>query len=168
MAIGIETERKLIIKLPDISLLAREDGYRKSEIVQTYFSSGDGVTHRVRKRVYEGETVYTETKKTRISKMSVIEDERTISEEEYLALLENHQIFGTPLHKSRHIFSYGGYTVEVDVYPQWTRTCILEVEVESEEVSLTLPPYIEVLRDVSGMKAYSNHTMSFAFPEEII
>lgn len=167
MAVGVETERKLVIRMPDISLLEKEEGYRKSEIVQTYFASPSGVTHRVRKRAYEGETVYTETKKTRISKMSVIEDERVLSEEEYNALLASGEVIGS-LSKTRHIFLFGGHTIEVDVYPLWKRSCVLEVELLSETEELTLPSYIAVLEDVTGSRKYSNHNMSFSFPEELI
>ena len=167
MAIGIETERKLIIRMPDPSVLAREADYRKSEITQIYFASGDGVTHRVRRRVYKDKTVYTETKKTRISRMSVIEDEREISVEEYEALLASLTVIGS-LTKARHAFTFQGHTVEIDIYPQWMKSCVLEVELASEEEALMLPSYIEVLRDVTGSRDYSNHTMSQKFPEEII
>ena len=167
MAIGIETERKLIIRMPDISLLKAENGYRESEITQIYFSSENGVTHRVRKRVYVEKTVYTETKKTRISKMSVSEDERELTKEEYDALTKTAEVIGA-LTKTRHIFTFSGHTVEIDMYPQWTKSCVLEVELGREDEELTLPSYIEILKDVTGSREYSNHTMSQKFPEEII
>ena len=167
MAIGIETERKFIIRMPELSVLMCETGYRSSEITQTYFASEDGVTHRVRRREYTDRTDYTETKKTRISKMSVIEDERELTAEEYESLLGSHTVIGS-LTKTRHIFLYGGHTVEIDIYPEWTKSCVLEVELSGEQESLTLPSYIEVLKDVTGSRAYSNHTMSQKFPEELI
>ena len=47
------------------------------------------------------------------------------------------------LSKTRHIFLFGTHTVEVDVYPLWKRSCVLEVELESETEELTLPSSIE-------------------------
>ncbi len=167
MAVAIETEKKFIIRMPDITLLEGEMGYRKSEITQTYFSSLSGVTHRVRKRAFSDKVVYTETKKTRISKMSVIEDERELTEEEYERLLSTMEVIGS-LFKTRHIFLFGGHTIEVDIYPLWKRSCVLEVELEGETEELTLPSYIEILEDVTGSRKYSNHNMSLSFPEEIV
>ena len=167
MAIGIETERKFIIRMPECSALCAEEGYQASEITQIYFASKDGVTHRVRRRAYKEKTSFTETKKTRISKMSVIEEEHELTAEEYESLLASHTVIGS-LTKTRHIFLYGGHTIEIDIYPDWTRSCVLEVELASEDEGLTLPSYIEVLRDVTGSREYSNHTMSQKFPKEII
>ena len=167
MAIGIETERKLIIKMPDFSTIMSEEGYQRSEITQIYFASECGVTHRVRKRVFQNKTAYTETKKTRISQMSVIEEENEISKAEYDTLLSTLFVVGR-LTKTRHIFTYLEHTIEIDVYPEWTKSCVLEVELGSEDETLILPSYIEMLRDVSGSREYSNHTMSQKFPEEII
>ncbi len=168
MAVAIETEKKFIIRIPSVSLLEKEEGYRKSEITQTYFFSPSGVTHRVRKREFENEVIYTETKKTRISKMSVIEDERALSSEEYEELLATQEIIGTPLSKTRHIFHYDSHTIEIDIYPFWKKSCILEVELKSEDEQISLPPYIEIIEDVSGSREYSNYTMSLAFPKERI
>ena len=83
MSIPVEIERKFVIAMPDISFISTLDGYSFSDIEQTYLCSDEGVTRRVRARKYQGRTVYTETKKMRIDKMSAHEDEREISREEY-------------------------------------------------------------------------------------
>ena len=43
---------------------------------------------------------------------------------------------------------------------------VLEVELESEDTPLTLPPYITVLREVTGEKAYKNRALAAHIPEE--
>lgn len=166
MAVGIETERKFIICTPEFSLLAQQQGYGRSEIVQTYFDTAAGITHRVRKRTGMNGTRYTETKKTRISRMSVIEDEVELCEQEYLDRLSTLRIVGEPLHKTRHIFSYGGRVFEVDIYPGWQKHAVMEVEFSDEGESIELPPFIEIVKDVTGVRAYSNYAMAIAFPEE--
>ena len=166
MAVGIETERKFIIRTPDLALLGAQEGYAKSEIVQTYFDSADGITHRVRKRAGEGGTHYTETKKTRISHMSVIEDEIELCEVEYLERLGTLKTVGTPLCKTRHIFSFGAHTFEVDIYPGWKEHAVMEVEFSDESEQISLPPFIEIVKDVTGVRGYSNYAMALAFPEE--
>lgn len=166
MAVGVETERKFIIRTPVLSLLEDQVGYEKSEIVQTYFVSDNGVTHRVRARAGKNATVYTETKKTRISRMSVIEDEVKISEAEYLERLAALKTVGMPVRKTRHVFSYDGHLFEVDIYPGWKHHAIMEVEFSSEDERIQTPPFIEIVREVTGEKKYSNHSMALAFPEE--
>ena len=100
--------------------------------------------------------------------MSSIENEREISEDEFLELAKNIEQGTRPLMKTRRTFEYCGRTVELDFYDAWEKTCILEIELGSENEKVTLPEFIEVLKDVTGNKSYSNHTMARKFPKEII
>ena len=168
MSIPVEIERKFVIELPDISTLSEREGYSSSEIDQTYLSSARTVTRRARARRFADRTVYTETKKVRIDRMSVFEDEREIDREEYEALLTEIMPGTVTLRKTRHTFGYLGRTVEIDVYPQWKRSCILEVELGSRDEVLVLPDFIRVVREVTGDKRYSNASMSKEFPQELI
>ncbi|MBR5140695.1 MAG: hypothetical protein IKV16_06535 [Clostridia bacterium] len=163
---NIEIERKYIIKLPDTSRLTEECGYTESDIVQIYLSSEPGVTHRIRSRRYGDKTVYTETKKTRIDKMSAYEDEREISEAEFSLLSKGIDAATRPIIKKRVTFDYLGNTVEIDIYPDWHRHAILETELLSREACAALPEYIEIVREVTGDFRYSNAVMARSFPEE--
>ena len=165
---SIEIERKYIIRIPDIEKMRAEAGYGASEILQIYLSSPRGVTHRIRKRASDGNAVYTETKKTRIDKMSCYEDERVIGESEFLSLSENMREGTQPIKKTRHVFVYDGHTFEVDVYPAWKSSCILETELGAASETVKFPDFIEVIAEVTGNPAYSNSAMSKSFPEEII
>ena len=100
--------------------------------------------------------------------MSAFEDEREITESEYVAMLQEIAPGTVTLHKTRHTFPYFGRTVEIDIYPDWQRSCILEVELESEDEELILPDFINVIKEVTGDKGYSNAAMSRKFPEELI
>ena len=168
MAKGIEIERKYVIKMPDISLLREKDGFSESEIMQIYLSSESGVTHRIRKRSFFGATAYSETKKTRIDSMSSIEEENEISEAEFKKLSYKIKPGTSPIIKKRYTFEFSGVVFEIDVYPAWQSTAIMETELESREVSAKMPPFIEILREVTGDFRYSNASMSREFPEELI
>lgn len=162
----LEIEKKYIILIPELDRLVELDGYTKSEIVQTYLISHPHITHRVRKRVYPDRTVYTETKKVRIDKISSYEDEREIDEVEYLALLALADPAASPVEKVRHTLPYGELTVEIDVYPNWEKCCIMEIELPDRENIPALPDYVTLVADVTGEKAYSNASMSRCFPSE--
>ena len=98
--------------------------------------------------------------------MSAVETERMITEEEFLSLAKERDRDSMPLLKCRHAFSYLGRVFEVDVYPLWHKYCIMEVELPSEDCSLEFPPFIRVLREITGDFRYSNASMSKAFPQE--
>lgn len=162
----IETERKYIIKLPDFSTLGRAAEYTSSEITQIYLTSEQGITHRIRARKYPERTVYTETKKVRISALSAVEEEREISEAEFTALSKNIKIGTNPVRKTRHTFVYEGQLFEIDVYPSWKCTAIMETELDDPEKKVKMPPFIRIVREVTGNKRYSNAAMSCIFPKE--
>ena len=162
----LEIEKKYVIEKPDIDALSSIDGYTKSEILQTYLLSNPKVTHRVRRRTYNGHTVYTETKKVRIDKISSFEDEREIDENEYLTLLAIADPMATPVEKTRHTVPIGELTLEIDVYPAWEKCCVMEIELPSRETEPIIPDFIHIIVDVTGDKRYSNASMSRAFPPE--
>lgn len=166
--VPVEIERKYVIKIPDIGELMRQGDYTVSRIEQTYLESEEGVTHRVRKRVYEDREVYTETKKMRIDKISSYEDEREIDGGEYLRLIERIKKGTRTLLKTRHTFRYSGQIFEVDIYPEWTSSCIMECELLSRDTEVELPSFINVVKEVSGDKKYSNASMSQKFPDELV
>ena len=163
----IEIERKYVIEKPNVSAMSACAGYSSSEIVQIYLTSEVGITHRVRSRAFpDGRTIYYETKKIRIDKMSSHELEREIKREEFDALAEKIAEGSRPIVKTRHTFDYMGQTFEIDVYPDWERTCIMETELPSRDTEVTFPDFIRVVAEVTGDKRYSNASMSRKFPEE--
>lgn len=168
MSIPIEIERKFVIEMPDISVLSSLPGYTSSDIEQTYLSSDAGVMRRVRARKYQGRTVYTETKKMRIDNMSAHEDERKITREEYETLLSEIMTGTVTIFKTRHTFDFSGRVLEIDIYPNWRKTAILEVELDSREATLDIPDFIKVVAEVTGEKKYSNAAMAHEFPNELI
>ena len=163
-----EIERKFVILKPDIEAICVLPEYTCSDIAQTYLVSDLGVTHRVRRRSYPDRTVWFETVKRRVSALTAVEEEREITEEEYIALLTRADPDGITLNKRRMTFAYGGLTFEIDLYPQWDRCCIMEVELEREDASVELPPFISIVGEVTGNRDYSNASMARRFPPEPI
>ena len=163
---SIETERKYIIRMPNISDMLCMPAYSVSSITQTYLNSPEGITNRVRKRTYKDKTVFTQTKKVRIDKISAYEDELEITENEYDLLLLDIKRGTVPVIKERHVFEYCNQLFEIDIYPQWTKTAIMETELDDREKEVEMPPFIHIVREVSGIKEYSNAAMSVRFPQE--
>ncbi len=168
MATVLEIEKKYVIKMPRIEELRAISGFAESDIVQIYLNAPSGVTHRVRKRVTDGKAVYSETRKSRVDKMSSYETEDEITEQRFSELIENQRKGSTPILKKRISFPYGGYVFEIDIYPAWKRSCILEIELGKREEKPKIPDFLELVADVTGNGAYSNSAMSNSFPKELI
>lgn len=166
MGNNIEIEKKYIIIKPDIDELSKMEDYTFSEIEQIYLSSPKGITHRVRSRKFFDKKVFTETTKVRIDKMSAYENEREIAEEEFLSLALQRDGETRPIKKIRHTFDFCGQTFEIDIYPEWKNTAILETELECREKTVEFPSFIKIVADVTGDKRYSNASMSKKFPDE--
>lgn len=164
----IEIERKYVIKMPDIDILKSQDGYTESKILQIYIESEAGVTHRIRKRSYSSRLIYTETKKSRIDSVSSFEEENEINEQRFATLSKQIKRGTVPLIKTRYTFTYNESTLEIDVYPRWKRSAIMETELVSREESVKMPPFIEIISEVTGDYRYSNAAMASEFPEELI
>ena len=165
---NLEIERKFIIELPNFEKMREMSGYAFSDITQVYMKTANGVSHRIRKRVAESVTEYTETKKTRIDEMTALEEEDAISEQRYLELYLKRDKSLNVITKRRHVFKYMGQLFEIDVYPEWERSCIMETELKSKSLCPQIPDFISIVRDVTGIREYSNHSMARIFPKEII
>lgn len=162
----IETERKFLIRMPDPAVLESLPGCERSRITQTYLVSEEHVTERIRKRVYADRTVYTHTVKRRISPLSSIEEETAISEDEYRLLKQRRDPKKSKIKKQRFAIPHAGHVAEIDIFPFWQKQAMLEIELQDEHDSVPLPPYVSVLREVTGDKTYSNNSMSRSIPAE--
>ena len=162
---NIETEHKYIIKMPPQMLLS---SLPSSKIEQTYISSSgdDHVTERVRRREYDDRVVYTHTKKRRLSDMSHEEYEDEISAEEYGALLARKCADTATLYKTRYLLTYMGQTFELDVYSFWQNIAVMELEVKDESDAVARPPEIDVIREVTGERRFTNAALSRSVPDE--
>lgn len=154
-----EIERKFLIKYPDTEFLRGLEGCERIGISQTYLLCDDG-SMRVRRSVYDDKTVYYRNIKKRISDMSHLEDEKIISEETYGELLFCRDTSRNTVEKTRYAFPFGGHIIEVDVYPFWSDRAVLEVELESEDEAFDIPPFISVIKEVTGDKRYSNKALA--------
>ena len=165
---NLEIERKYVIEKPQIDKMRECGAYTSSEIVQIYLDSETGVTRRVRSRTYpDGRVQYFETEKQRVDEMSSIEREREITKVEFdnfsLQIAQDTR----PIIKTRHTFDYLGQTFEIDVYPEWERTAVMETELPSRDTEVEMPDFIHIAVEVTGDKRYSNAAMSRKFPDEL-
>lgn len=160
-----EIERKFLISMPDLAAL--ENMGEKTTIVQTYLKTDEG-SARVRKRGSEGCWVYTHTEKKRLSDLRRIEREREIDEAEYLRLLEKADPQRRTIHKDRYCLEYMGQLLEIDVFPFYPDRAFLEIELENEEQPVHVPTWVELIKEVTSDRRYTNAALALEIPYDEI
>ena len=162
---AIETERKFLIVLPPQDILVSQPGAKTAHMIQTYLSYAGSTERRIRKITENGEVsyVYTEKKPIPGVRMSRMEDERVITEEEYSRLMKE---CITELRKTRVSFPYENHTIEIDIYPHeiggdaLEGYAVMEVELSSPDEFFAIPDFIEIREELTGTKKFSNKAMA--------
>ncbi|MBQ0101558.1 MAG: alpha/beta hydrolase fold domain-containing protein [Firmicutes bacterium] len=156
----LEIERKFLIFYPDVEKLTSVPGAEKLDVSQTYLVNRGNGSERIRKTVTSGGTVYTHTIKKRISAEKRIEDEETVSPEEY----EDLKVLADPgrheIVKTRYRIPCGDHIAEIDVYPFWNDRATAEVELLYSGEDFTLPDCVTVIRDVTDDPRYLNSSLA--------
>ena len=156
-ATPVETERKFLIKLPSVNQLESVQASKYS-IFQAYLKRSDPqVERRVRRKTSKEKEVYYYTEKKKLSDCSRTEVEKEITVEEYMLLLREKT---ATIRKDRYVFMYQGQCLEIDIYPDWENEAILEIELETETQQVILPPWIEVIKEVTGDPKYKNANLA--------
>lgn len=160
-----EIERKYLIERPKDTVLAMHS-VQRWEILQIYLRAEPGVTARIRQVTEGTEVRYYYTEKRRISDMTAEEKELEITDVEYLQLFRRVDTALKPIRKCRWRIPYAGHVLEVDVYPFWEKTAVLEIEFEDESESAEIPEWITLLKDVTADHRYKNVSLAREVPGE--
>lgn len=157
---GLEIERKFLIKMPNnIDELCQE----KERIIQTYLIGND--SERVRKITSGSEEKYTHTVKVTITSATRIESEHGITRQEYENYLLRRDNERVDIDKVRYRLEHRGKVFEIDVYPFWTEVAVMEVELSSEDETIDMPGQIEIIREITNDKRFSNSSIAKRIPE---
>ena len=151
-----EIERKFLIEMPDLEYLENLPNCEKVQIVQTYLKSNDDEEIRIRQRGSNGSFTYSKTRKINVNNLKRIEVEERLTEEEYINELLNADPTRGQIIKDRYCLSYNNQYFEIDIYPFFKDKAIAEIELDSENQKIDLPPYLEVIDEVTDNINYRN------------
>lgn len=160
-----EIERKFLIRYPDIKKIEDMPNCTKVDIIQTYLKSSDGVERRIRARGIDGDYVYYLTEKKKVSNIKRIEIESKLTQDEYLKLLVEQDNKLHIIHKTRYCLSDNNQYFEIDIYPEWDKQAIMEIELNSEEQEIEIPKFIKIIREVTDEVEYKNYNMAKKMPK---
>jgi CYTH domain-containing protein len=167
-AVGIpepyEDERRFLVR----SVLPPENAgfhWKVADITQDYLITQDGSEARVRQREMGGHRSYTYTLKRRLGGGRAVEEERSLTPEEYdLHLLQRDPQRET-IRKRRCYFVWEGQYIELDTFQNLQREDgsalqILEIEVEDLDGEVHLPPFAVLDREITGESDFSNYALA--------
>lgn len=158
--VPLEIERKYLIKYPDISFLEGMENCKGVGIEQIYLSPIEGKHIRIRKRTALGKDMYIKTEKKKISSTVRIETEEEIREKQYSDFAQHIDKDTLPIVKTRYCLAYSGYYFEIDIFPFWSDKAYLEIELTDENEAFELPLFVEVIKEVTEDKRYTNRSLA--------
>jgi CYTH domain-containing protein/transcriptional regulator with XRE-family HTH domain len=151
-----EIERKFLIEMPDLEYLESLPTCEKVQIVQTYLKSDENEEIRIRQRGKDSSFTYSKTRKINISNLKRIEIETRLTEEEYINELLNADPEKGQIIKTRYCLAYNNQYFEIDIYPFWKDKAIAEIELSDEKDKIDLPPFINLIDEVTDDFKYRN------------
>lgn len=163
--IPLEIERKFLIKENSVIDEKCSDSI---SIEQVYLKRTDtDIQRRVRLTKNSSGEKYFYTEKRFIKPSVREENEREISREEYLHLKTEADASLAPVNKLRRILTYNGQRFEIDSYSFSDELATMELELSDENQPIDFPPFITVIKEVTGDNKYSNASLAIAgrFPE---
>ena len=153
----LETKRKYLIARPDLRMLKQRPHCQRVEITQAYLRSEiPGETIRIRQRGLNGSYVYFKTRKRSVDGMKRVEMEERLTRHEYLDLLMQADPAYRPIRKERYCLSENGLYYNIDIYPEWDDRALMDVELYSADDKVVFPEGIDVIREVTGEKEFTN------------
>lgn len=166
---NLEIEKKFLVKFPDSwsSLAELFDGIVDvKRISQTYLKpKNNEPSARVRKTI-EGlsgdtDTVYHFNQKEFVENGVHKEYEKEISKKEYEKYLESPHPDKKELQKTRFVFKFKNQVFELDLFKGYLKgLAVLEIELKNKNQKIELPPFLKVVKEVTGDKRYSNFELS--------
>ncbi|MBP5327997.1 MAG: AAA family ATPase [Bacteroidales bacterium] len=149
----IEVERKYLVDVAEDPI----PGGNVCEIRQTYLTPVDGMERRLRMRGENGHNIFFMTMKKRLGKDRSYEYERQIDEKKYYELLSEANPAKRTIHKKRCCFLWKNQYFELDEFVEpRIEHHLLEIEDAESNESVSFPPFIHVIEDVTGNPDYYN------------
>jgi CYTH domain-containing protein len=169
MSVHLEIEKKFLVNFPK-SWLALSELFDNlvdiKRIFQTYLKpKGDEPSARVRKSISglvgETEIVYHYNQKKPVETGTHEETEREISEKKYNEYLKEPYPGKGPVEKTRFVFKYHDQLFELDVFKGPLKgLAIMEIELDDKNQTVELPPFLEVVKEVTEDKNFNNFNLS--------
>lgn len=141
--------------------------FEELDVEQTYLIAQEGCEARVRRRGQHGAYTYTHTVKRPLTAGQRVEIERPLTGREYIALLAQADPARRTIKKRRRVFLWGHQYFEWDLFVDPRPGLeLLELEMDSLDSPVELPPFLPVVREVTDDPHYANHVIALRAPPD--
>ena len=151
---------EFLIEYPDIEKLEKLPNCQRVEIIQTYLTAPEGEESRVRQRGADGNYIYVQTTKKKVTDVKRVEVERRLTKDEYLRLLMDADPNCRPIRKTRYCLTHDNQYFEIDVYPFWDSQAIVEIELNDENDEIRFPAELKVIKEVTEDDSFKNASLA--------
>lgn len=156
LPLPIKDECKYIVEVTD-ELPSTID----SEITQTYLVADPDCEVRLRRRRLNGQTLNIHTTTRTLSPKEKIVTERQVSNQLYESLLQQADPYRSTIRKYRRSFIWQGQHFELDTYSEpHSGLVILETKGMSCHADVKMPPFLRVIRNITGDETYYNFNLA--------
>lgn len=166
----LEIEKKFLVRFPKSwsALAELFDGIHDvKRINQTYLKPESGQqAARVRKTIEglsgETNTVYHYNRKKPTKDTGTHEEtEYEISQKEYESYLKKANPEKCAVEKTRFVFDWHDQRFELDVFKGHLKgLAILEIELDNKDDTIELPPFLDMVKEVTKDKRFSNFSLA--------
>lgn len=160
----LEIERKLLVAYPNLDELVHRFGAVPVIIEQIYLQKKKGIRERIRRRTQDGYSIFYLTHKRHISDGVNHEIEIRINEATYTNMRKYERDHSRNIiRKERYCFLWDGQYFELDIFQQpkkYNRLALMEIELESRDQHITLPPFIKIIEEVTNDPHFANASLA--------
>lgn len=148
-----ETQRKFLIKKPDIEILNKLHNCNKVKVIEIYLNEEN---NNISKLIQRGiNSNYTYSKITK-NKDKNVETEIRLSQDAYIEELINIDTSKKIIIKDRYCLTENSIYYEIDIYEHLEDKAICEVEL-TRNSEFKLPSIIEVIEDITNNEEYTSY-----------
>ena len=148
-----ETQRKLLIKKPDIELLNKLHNCNKVKVIEIYLNEEKNTISKLIQRGINSNYTYS---KITINKDKNVETETRLTQDAYIEELINIDTSKKIIIKDRYCLTVNSVYYEIDIYEHLEDKAICEVEL-TRSSELQLPSIIEVIEDITNNEEYTSY-----------
>ena len=136
-----------------------EQAYSNFHIEQYYLTSTNGIERRIRRRIRNGNELFSYSEAKYLSTNERIKSDKVLSSRQYYDYKAEADPNLKPINKERHSFINDNMFYKLDIFDFDQSKGLLSAQVGEGE-NIVLPPYIKVIKDVTNEVAYKNYYLA--------
>lgn len=157
----VEKFSKYLVEVDEdtINKIKTEQNLSNVHIEQYYLISSNGTERRIRKRIRNGNELYSYSEAKYLSNNERIKSDKVLSSRQYFDYNSEIDHNLKPINKDRYSFIKDGLFYKLDIFDFDKTKGLLSVQV-AEGQNVMLPDYVKVIKEVTNDSSYKNYYLA--------